>query len=75
MKVIDQLYANYGQYEDRFGQAYNQGKRMVSDAQSWMDKAKYQLDEYTKKSEENPTFIAYDMLDNNEADDVLNQGD
>ena len=40
-----------------------------------MDKAKNSLDDYTSKSQEDPMFIAYDMLDCNSADDILNSGD
>ena len=47
MKLIDSLYLHYGQYEEKFGQAVNQNKRLIGEGQSWMDKAKYQLDEYT----------------------------
>lgn len=36
---------------------------MISEAQIWMDGAKHSLDEYTKKTMDNPQFIAYDMLD------------
>lgn len=40
-----------------------------------MDKAKLSLDEYTRKTEDNPCYIAYDMLDCREGDDILNQGE
>lgn len=48
---------------------------MISDAQGWMDKAKKSLDDYTLKTQDDPWFIAYDMLDCNSADDILNSGD
>ena len=51
--MIDSLYVNYGPFEDKFCQAFNQNKRMIGDAQGWMDKAKHQLDQYTQKTQEN----------------------
>jgi hypothetical protein len=32
----------------------NQNKRMISEAQIWMDGAKHSLDDYTKKTMDNP---------------------
>jgi hypothetical protein len=63
MKVIDELYLSYGMFENKFNQSIVQNKKLIGDAQVWMDKAKHSLDEYTQKTEENPQFIAYDMLD------------
>lgn len=43
-----------------------------------MDRAKQQLDEYTLYTNDNPQFIPFDMIDNNNqsaADDVLNSGE
>jgi hypothetical protein len=43
-----------------------------------MDKAKQQLDEYTEKTTNNPSFIAFDLIDNKNkslADDILNLGE
>lgn len=31
MKLIDSLYINYGQFEEKFVQALNQNKRMIND--------------------------------------------
>lgn len=50
MKIIDQLYVGYGQFEDRFVQAQNHNKRMIAEAQGWMDKAKITLDRYMEKT-------------------------
>lgn len=53
----------------------NLNKRMICDAQSWMDRAKTSLDEYNDKVVEDSQFIAFDMLDSNEADDILLHGE
>ncbi len=51
---------------------------MISEAHIWMDKAKSILDDYTVKTNQNPRFIAFDMIDNDSismADDILNIGE
>lgn len=60
--MIDSLYLNYGQFDERFSQALTLNKHMVGEAQGWMDKTKHQLDDYTQKTDDNPHFIAFDML-------------
>ena len=75
MKMIDLLYLHYGQFEDKFVQAFNQNKRMVGDAQGWMEKTQQELDEYTQKTEEDPSYIAYNLLDCSQADDILIHGE
>lgn len=48
---------------------------MIGEAQSWLDKAKQKLDEYTQKTSENPSFIQFDMIDaknNSYCDEILN---
>lgn len=62
-------------YEDRFSHALTLNKRMVSDAQAWMDRAKSSLDDYYAQVMDDTQFIAYDMLDSNEADDILLHGE
>ncbi|CDW91449.1 achain crystal structure of engineered northeast structural genomics consortium target [Stylonychia lemnae] len=78
MKVIDSLYVNFQQFEEKFGQAKNHNNKMISEAQAWMDRAKQQLDEYTNKTVEDPLYIPYDMIENkknNLADEILNCGE
>ena len=53
MKVIDQLYANYAPFEEKYVQAQNANKRMIGEAQAWMEKAKQALDEYSTKTQTN----------------------
>ena len=75
MKFIDQVYTHYGQFEDKFTQALNQNKRMIADGYTWMEKAKSALDEYSHKTMENPSYIAYDMLDCRQNEDILTMGE
>lgn len=77
IKIIDDLYSTYSQFEDKFQQAGKHNSRMISDAQGWMDKAKQQLDEYTNKTQSETHYIAFDMIDQNknQADDILNLGE
>lgn len=78
MKIIDSLYMNYAQFEDKFQQAQKHNNKMINDAHTWMDKAKQQLDDYTQKITDNPSYVAYDMIDVHRkslADDILNLGE
>ena len=76
MKVIDQLYANYSQFEDRFSQSQNINKRLIGDAQGWLDKAKITLDSYSEKTSIDQHYIAFDMIENGTTpDDILNLGE
>ena len=63
MKAIDSLYSNYQQFEDKFMAARKFNSKMMNEAQSWMDKAKHTLDEYTTKSTTDATYLAFDMVD------------
>ena len=40
-----------------------------------MDRAKHQLDDYTRATASDPHYIAYEMLDQNEADELLEGGE
>jgi hypothetical protein len=64
MKVIDALYhQGFSPFEERFMAAMSENKRLVGDAQSWMETAKDQLDNYTQRIMDDPHYIAYSMLD------------
>ncbi len=78
MKIIDSLYMNYQQYEDKFTQAYKNNNKMINEVQGWIDRAKNSLDDYTTKTSKDPHFVAFDMIDSNNyciADEILNQGE
>ncbi len=78
MKVIDQVYLNYAQFEDSFQKAFNHNNKMINDAQSWMERAKQQLDEYTIKTSQDSTYVPFDMLENkksNYSEDILYTGE
>ena len=48
---------------------------MIADGYTWMEKANQALDEYTNKTKENPSYIAYDMLDSRQNEDILTMGE
>ena len=73
--MIEQLYSTYGQFEDKFAAAQTANKRLISDAQSWLDKAKFTLDKFAEKTLTDPQYIAYDMLNNGGAEDIFTHGE
>ena len=78
MKVIDQVYMNYAQFEDKFHLAHNHNNKLINDAQSWMERAKQQLDDYTVKTTQDSTYVPFDMLENkksNAGEDILFSGE
>lgn len=78
MKAIDSLFVNFQQFEDKFTSAKNNNSKLIGEVQGWMDKAKQQLDDFTKKTTDNPYFIPFDMIDNKKTsspDDILCQGE
>lgn len=78
MKVIDQIYLNYAQFDDKFSQAYNQNNKMINEVQTWMERAKQQLDDYTVKTTTDSSYVPFDMIDGKNSqspDDILSQGE
>jgi hypothetical protein len=51
--------------------------KVISDCETWMEKAKLQLDDYVDQCSADEHFLPFEMIGtyNNLADDVLNKGD
>ena len=78
MQVLDNLHHTYSQFEDKFTIAALQNNKLIKEVETWVDKAKGSLDEYTNKITENPNYIDFNMLESakeNNRDDILNQGE
>ena len=77
MKLLASLQQNYSQFEDKFLNATNINNKMIGDCESWMEKAKTQLDEYVENSSEDVHYLPFEMIGsyNNLADESLNKGE
>ena len=78
MQVLDNLHHTYSQFEDKFTIAALQNNKLIKEVETWVDKAKGSLNEYTNKITENPSYIDFNMLESakeNNRDDILNQGE
>jgi hypothetical protein len=54
--------------------------KLIDDAERWLKTAKVKLDNFTKNSENNPHYIAFDMIENKKhkggsAEDFIETGE
>lgn len=73
MATMESLHTHYLPVEERFQEAKRQTGKVGEETDHWLTKTKVILDEYMDRQENDPQYIAFEMLETPE--DLINHGD